>query len=67
MTLDTTDLLGLGAGLQLHCMTAEDNLTCVALCSNNYNKTFGKKFCSECILEFRDYFSFDHTMYLDLE
>lgn len=52
--------------MQIHCLTTADDLTAVCLVNTNYNKTFGKKFLSNVSLEFRESFSFNPSMYLDL-
>ena len=52
--------------MQIHCLTTADDLTAVCLVNTDYNKTFGKKFLSNVSLEFRESFSFNPSMYLDL-
>ena len=66
IVLQKTDLFGLGNGMQIHCLTTVDDLTAVCLVNTDYNKTFGKKFLSNVSLEFRESFSFNPNMYLDL-
>ena len=53
--LKNTDLQGIGEGLQLHCLTASDDLSAVALVNTKFNEVFGKKLLNEVILEFRKY------------
>lgn len=66
ISLLKTDLCGLGNGLQIHCLTTQDDLTAVCLVNTEYNKTFGKKFLSNVSLEFRESFSFNPNTYLDI-
>jgi len=61
-----TDLCGIGNGLQIHCLTTQDDLTAVCLVNTEYNKNFGKKFLSNVCLEFRESFSFNPNTYLDI-
>lgn len=64
--LQKVDLCGLGQGYQIHCLTTQDDLTALCLVSSDYTKNFGKKFLSNVILEFREFFSYDPSMYLNL-
>lgn len=66
IALMKTDLLGIGNGLQVHCLTTADDLTAVVLVNAEYNKNFGKKFLSNVILEFRDFFASDPSIYQGL-
>lgn len=61
--LQNNDLIGLGKNLQCHCLSSEDDLIAVALTNQDFNSTFAKKMLREIILNFRDYFSFNPSLY----
>ena len=64
VSLESSDLKGAGSGMQLHCLTAEDNLSVVAFTTNEYGVKNGKKMLRELTIKFRDYFSaIDPAMY----
>ena len=64
ISLESSDLKGAGSGMQLYCLTAEDNLSVVAFTKNEYGVKNGKKMLREITIKFRDYFSaIDPAMY----
>ena len=55
-----------GGDLACHCLTTSDDLTAVAITNLGYDQKFAKKLLNQMLLEFREYFSFNPGMYLDL-
>ena len=50
ITLEAQDLAGAGNEMALHCLTAEDNLSAVALTKSEYGSKNGKKMLREVVI-----------------
>ena len=55
-----------GGGLTCHCLTTSDDLSGVIITNSAYRPQFAKKLLNQMLLEFRDYFSFNPGMYVDV-
>ena len=72
MPLKSVDLLenqkssGFDSDLGCHCLTTKDNITACCLTSFDYLPRFAKKLLNNAILEFRDFFSFNPSIYKDI-
>ena len=55
-----------GGDLICHCLTTMDDLSGVAITNNAYGALFAKKLLNQVLLDFRDFFSFNPSMYIDM-
>lgn len=55
-----------GGDLVCHCLTTMDDLSGVAITNTAYGALFAKKLLNQILLDFRDFFSFNPSMYIDM-
>ena len=65
-SMSDTDMPG-GSALKLFALTAEDDISAVALTNNAYQKKFAKQLLNEMILAFREYHSSCPSVYMDMK